>query len=164
MSTTVLALVVALVSVISTTLPQLNSYLTKQYSDVTVLPAGMFAHNLRYQVVNAGNRNAIILTGKLEVTYETSVKQVDLEILGNAFLLFPNSGYELKLFIPPSKITDFLSWGNEGIKSVAVVVAVQDFGADSVPTDRIVAMSVTDYRNFREETKTAFSKFPGPQG
>lgn len=130
MSGTVLALLVALITVSSTALPQMIALLTPSFSEVSVVQRGFKGNQLAFHMVNSGTAEASFISARLEGTLDEEIQEVDLEELGAGFPILPAVPRPLWVHIPIVEVEKYLEWPIDQNSIVIVVVRIQEFGGE----------------------------------
>src|SRR4029450_9517847 len=108
MSSTVLALLVALGTVSSAALPGLVAIFTPSFSSVSVVERGFKGNQLEFQLHNAGTKEATFVRAQLKGAFSTGEAEVELEEIGPGFPILPGSPRPLLVHVPAAEVESFL--------------------------------------------------------
>lgn len=163
MSGTVLALLVALVTVSSAALPKLKELLTLSYSEVLVLERGFKGNQLAFQLMNNGTKQASFISARLRGTFNKETQEVDLEELGPGFPILPDSPRPLLVHVPAAEVDAFTKWPTTIQDStIIVVVRIQEFGGEVV--NHQFKLSPRHQKRFRKATQENYLQYLSAAG
>ena len=128
MGQTSLALLVALVSVISATAPSFYEWLSADYSELHVEIRQVYRDQLELFVSNQGSRNGRLISVSLGATTVLG-KRIDpltLEVAHDG-QISPKTATVVHLTVHPEHRSQFLSWPFAGIKECSLTVRLAEY-------------------------------------
>ena len=159
-SQTTLALLVALISVVAGTAPQIKDLLTPKTSSLVVSFRQVLNQNLELIGWNQGHMSAQVQSARISaVTVDgKQIEALPLSIQGFP-TVFSQQQALFGLLIPPADIPKFLDWPHLQIKSATLSVVVSEY--KKPPDTRIIDLPLGYFRLFCRATEDAdrFSRF-----
>jgi hypothetical protein len=152
MSQTTLALLVALVSVVAGTAPQIREALTPKSSDLKLSFRQVQSQNLEMAAWNRGHMSAQVQSARIAATTADGkqLEAIPLQIIG-----IPNVVAEQQalfgLQIEPALIPAFLDWPHAQIKSATLAVIVNEY--KKPPETRTIDVPLDYFRLFCRATE-----------
>ncbi len=124
-SETSLALVVALISVISVAAPNLNDWLTEDFSELHAETRQVYRESLELFISNRGNKTGRIISVSLGATTRSgsNPNPLTLEIAHDG-LVPPAESTVVHLTVHPEQVLQFLSWPFAEIEGCSLRVSV----------------------------------------
>lgn len=153
MSSSVLALLVALVSVSSTTIPQIAEIFEKEYSSANIQSHGVKGQNIEIVIQNSGSREAFFAGASLTAEGKEPIR---LEELGMSFPFLPKSPRSLLLFVPFSKVQEFLEWSEDRPTEASVNLKLKNY--DGTLTDTTLYLDGDLLSSLEAGTKNAYDQ------
>jgi len=161
LSNTVLALLVALVSVSTAAIPEITKLFTTSYSSVSAQKRGIKGNQIEFIVNNSGTKEAFAIGAVLRGTSNKDTREMRLEELGPTFPIMPKQFRPLPVHVPPYYVPEFMSWPATKPDSLTVELRIQEYGGE-VKTHSF-PMDASEYLQFRAATKDAFEQIRGGQ-
>jgi len=153
-SQTTLALLVALVSVVSASGPRIAELLATNYSE-TALDVRQVNHQfLEVEARNQGNRNSQILSATILAKTKDGkeLEPIELEV-DNPPSVFPGQQALFSFTIPIPEVPRFLALPHKEIDSAIVKARVAEFS--KTPDDRTIELPIGKFRLFCRATEDA---------
>lgn len=123
-SSSVLALLVALVSVISTTLPHLSEIFVEEFSNVNIQAHSIKSQYIEVVAYNSGNKEAFFNTATLSAE---DVPPIKLEEYGFSYPIPPSASRSVLVFVPLQDTERFFQWKSKGISNAKLEFVVNNY-------------------------------------
>ncbi len=151
---TTLALLVALISVVSSTVPRFVEWLSPDYSDLHVEVRQVYLDGLELFVSNSGNQPGRLIGATIAATTMDG-RQLGPDALqvasdGN---VGPNRSIVAHLTIHPESVAGFLAWPHRDISQCSLVARIANYRAK--PQDVTLDCSGENFRRFCRGTEGA---------
>lgn len=156
-SNTVLALLVALVSVSATALPEINRLLTIKYSSTHLSKRGIKGNGIEILANNSGTEDSSFLDASLIGTFASGPMKMTLEELGANFPIGHGRPRTILLLVPPYYVPNFLDWPNDSPINIFLDIKVSEFDGSIKSID--LPIDYAEYGQFRLATKDAYDQF-----
>jgi predicted nucleic acid-binding Zn ribbon protein len=125
---TSLALLIALISVISTTAPSFYEWLSADYSKLHAETRQVYREKLELFVSNQGNQIGRLVSVSLGATTQSGkmLNPITLEVAHDGQIL-PKAATVVHLTVHPENVSQFLSWPFSDIKKCSLTVRLAEY-------------------------------------
>lgn len=160
-SQTTLALLIALVTVVSASVPRIVEVLTPKYSQTTLNVRQVNHQFLEVATWNQGNRNSQ-MTSAVLVAKTKDGKQLEPIQLGVEGLpsILAGQQFVMNFMIPRPEVAGFLALPHKEINDVILKARIAEFGKDA--EDRSVDLPIGIFRLFCRVTEDADNQLRHP--
>jgi len=153
-SQTTLALLVALVSVVSASASRVAELFARNYSEVTLNVRQVAKQYLELAAWNQGNKNAQLLSANISAQTSDGKQLAPIELEVDSFPpVFAGQQAVFAFMVPLSEIPNFLAWPHKEIQSARMTARVIEFGKQA--EDRTIELPPRVFRLFCRATEDA---------